>query len=88
MDWLIDAQAWVNSLLPYYSCTLVVYTLDDAHRNALRAALTAPAPGRKITPYWRERLIQRHLDGLARIAVKDTDFVARWCGGIHRTDCF
>ena len=88
MDWLIDAQAWVNSLLPYYSCTLVVYTLDNAHRTALRAALTAPAPGRKITAYWRERLIQRHLDGLARIAVKDTDFIARWCGGIHRTDCF
>ncbi|WP_300691303.1 hypothetical protein [uncultured Oscillibacter sp.] len=88
MDWLIDAQAWVNSLLPYYSCTLVVYALDDAHRTALRAALTAPAPGRKITPYWQERLIQRHLDGLARIAVKDTDFISRWCGGIHRTDCF
>ena len=61
MDWLIDVQAWVNSLLPYYACTLVVYALDDAHRTALRAALTAPAPGRKITPYWRERLIQRHL---------------------------
>ncbi len=88
MDWLIDAQAWVNSLLPYYSCTLVVYTLDNAHRTALRAALTAPAPGRRITPYWRERLIQRHLDGLVRIAVKDTDFISCWCGGIHRTDCF
>lgn len=88
MDWLIDAQAWVNSLLPYYSCTLVVYALDDAHRTALRAALTAPAPGRKITAYWRERLIQRHLDGLARIAVRDTNFISRWCGGIHRTDCF
>ena len=88
MDWLIDAQAWVNSLLPYYSCWLVVYALDDAHRTALRAALTAPAPGRKITPYWQERLIQRHLDGLARLSVKDTDFISRWCGGIHRTDCF
>lgn len=88
MDWLIDAQAWVNSLLPCYSCTLVVYALDNAHRTALRAALTAPALGRKFTPYWRERLIQRHLDGLAQIAIRDTNFISRWCGGIHRTDCF
>lgn len=88
MDWVIDVQSWINSLLPYYSCQLVLYALDEAHRTALRAALTAPAPGLSLTPYWRERLVGKHLDGLVRLAVTNTDFVRRWCGGIQRTDCF
>lgn len=87
MDWTIDAQMWIISLLPYYHSGLTVYALDVAHREALRTALTAPAGGR-ITPYWHDRLIANHLDGLMQLAVTDTNFVRRWCGGIQRTDCF
>lgn len=52
MDWVIDAQAWIYSLLPYYHTALTVHTLDAAHRETIRTALTAPAQaGRKeITP--------------------------------------
>lgn len=88
MDWVIDAHMWVQTLMPYYRSLFVVYALSEAHRASLRAGLTALAPNRSATPYYRERLIAAHLDGNIKLAVTNTDFIARWCGNIQATNLF
>lgn len=82
MDWLIDAHLWVISLLPDYDTALWVYALDSSHKAALSASLKAIAPGTMATPYWQYRLEQQKIFGRAHLAVGNSDFVRKWCGGI------
>jgi len=82
MDWLIDAQQWVVSLMPDYDCGLMVYALDNSHKTALTKALTAIAPGTRATPYWQYRLEGQRIYGRAFIGVKDSDFLQKWCGNV------
>lgn len=88
MDWVIDTQMWIQTLMPYYRSLFVVYTLSDAHRASLKAGLTALAPNRRATHYYQDRLITAHLDGSVKLAVKNTDFIAHWCGNIQATNLF
>lgn len=84
VDWAVDAYQWAGTLLPCYRVSLFVYALDAAHRDALKAALSAPAGSRST--YLEERLIDNHMAGLLDITVRNTDFVNRWCGGVRRID--
>lgn len=86
MDWVIDTHLWVVSLLPSYNTILYVYALDTNHSEALRAALTATAPKREQTPYYRYRLEGQKLSGRVQIGVTDSQFLTNWCGGVCRTN--
>ena len=88
MDWVIDTHMWIQTLMPCYRSLFVVYALSKAHRASLRAGLTALAPNRSATPYYQDRLIAAHLDGNIKLAVTNTDFIARWCGNIQTTSIF
>lgn len=85
MDWAIDAHQWAVSLLPHYHTYQYLYALDGHHREALRAALTATAPGTTATTYLDYRLQGARLSGFVHIGVSNSDFVKKWCGNIHRT---
>lgn len=84
-DWAIDAYSWLTSLLPYYKAVLTVYALDANHRQALLSALSV-CQGGSTTNYWHRRLESAHIEGLMHMTVQDTDFVTKWCGGVHRID--
>lgn len=86
MDWTIEAHQWAVSLLPYYHTYHYLYALDGAHREALRAALTATAPDTTATPYWDYRLQGARLSGSVQIGVSNSDFIIKWCGNVRRTD--
>ena len=86
MDWVMETHLWVSSLLPSYSTILYVYTLDTNHAEAMKSALTATAPGREQTPYYRYRLEGQKLAGRVQLGVTDSHFITNWCGGICRTD--
>lgn len=88
MDWVIDTQTWIQSLMPYYRSLFVVYALSEAHKASLKAGLTALASNRSATPYYQDRLIAAHLDGNIRLAVTNTDFISKWCGNIQVTSIF
>ena len=85
MDWTIEAHQWAVSLLPYYHTYHYLYALDGAHREALRAALTATAPDTTATPYWDYRLQGARLSGSVQIGVSNSDFNKKWCGNVRRT---
>jgi len=87
MNWIIDAYFWVQSLLPDYSITVYLYSLDEAHKTFLREALTKNTGG---VSYWHSRLYANHITQpeAVQIIVKSTDYINRWCGGIQRTDIF
>lgn len=84
-DWAIDAYQWLVSLLPYYRALVTVYALDANHKQALSAAFSAPMGG-MTTNYWHYRLQGCHMEDLLHLRIENTDFPARWCGGIHRID--
>ena len=86
LDWTIEAHQWAVSLLPYYHTYHYLYALDGAHREALRAALTATAPDTTATPYWDYRLQGARLSGSVQIGVSNSDFIIKWCGNVRRTD--
>lgn len=87
MDWIVDAYFWVQSLLPDYSITVYLYSLDEAHKEFLRETLTKNTSG---VSYWRDRLYANHITRpeAVQIVVKSTDYINHWCGGIQRTDIF
>lgn len=82
LDWTIDAIWWVRSLLPGYAVRAVIQALDDGHKAALTAALTARRNPTAPT-YWKERLTTQRLDGTLLLSVHDSDFINHWCGGIR-----
>lgn len=84
MDWAVDAYQWMITLLPYHRASLFVYCLDDAHREALAAALSAPVGSR--TSYQESRLVSAHMAGLLDVTPRNTDFINHWCGGVRRID--
>lgn len=86
MDWVTETHLWVASLLPTYNTILRVYALDANHAEALKSALTATAPGREQTPYYRYRLEGQKLAGRVQLGVTDSHFITNWCGGVCRTD--
>ena len=85
LDWTIEAHQWAVSLLPYYHTYHYLYALDGAHREALRAALTATAPDTTATAYLDYRLQGARLSGAVHIGVTNSDFVKHWCGNVRRT---
>lgn len=87
MNWIIDAYFWVQSLLPDYSIVVYLYSLDEAHKEFLRATLTKTTGD---VSYWRNRLHVNHITRpeAVQIIVKSTDYITHWCGGIQRTDIF
>lgn len=84
MDWTIEAHQWVVSLLPYYRTYHVVQALDKDHCETLRSSLTAIAPDTTATPYWDYRLQGARLSGAVQVGVHDSNFIQKWCGGVHR----
>lgn len=84
-DWIIDAYFWLASLLPYYRMAVSIYALDANHKDALKSALSAHVEG-STTSYWQDGLIANRLAGLVVAGINDSDFVRRWCGGVHRID--
>lgn len=82
MDWTIDSVWWVRSLFPGFSVTVILYALDKGHKTALAAALTAPT-GQDGVSYWRSRMEAQRLNTPLQIAVHDSDFPSRWCGGVQ-----
>ena len=86
MDWAIEAHQWAVSLLPYYHTCYILRALDDNHKAALQAALTATAPDTQVTPYWDYRLQGARLSGSVCVVVSNSDFISKWCGNIRRTN--
>lgn len=80
MDWAIDACWWVRWMFPGFRAKLKLYTLDAAHEDSLARALNARIRGRA---YWHARLDGEHIDGMLMLSVYSTDFINRWCGGVH-----
>lgn len=82
MDWAVETYQWVVTLLPYYRASLFVYTLDAAQKAALEEALNAWVSPQ--TSYLEERLVSARMAGLLDVALRNTDFINRWCGGVRQ----